>query len=86
VTCLGSTHKVVAYLLAVQSVKGRHIRKQSLTSSSPFPTPPLSPHTQVVCLPAVQPVKGAGTSESILWRDAERTFKTEPFREQMIKV
>jgi hypothetical protein len=30
----------------------------------------------VVNLPPVRPVAGAGTSESILWRDAERTFKT----------
>mmetsp|Transcript_40399 Transcript_40399/g.80927 ORF Transcript_40399/g.80927 Transcript_40399/m.80927 type:complete len:336 (+) Transcript_40399:31-1038(+) len=37
-------------------------------------------------LPPVQEVKGAGTSESIIWRDAERTFKTEPFRKQMIQV
>merc|ERR1712216_1068476 len=41
---------------------------------------------KVTVLPTVKPVKGAGTTESILWRDAERTFKTEPFRQQMIKV
>mmetsp|Transcript_4797 Transcript_4797/g.9477 ORF Transcript_4797/g.9477 Transcript_4797/m.9477 type:complete len:354 (+) Transcript_4797:136-1197(+) len=41
---------------------------------------------KVTELPKVQPVKGAGTSESIIWRDAERTFKTEPFRKQMIQV
>ena len=41
---------------------------------------------KVTKLPTVQPVKGAGTTESILWRDAERTFKTESFRQQMIKV
>jgi hypothetical protein len=48
--------------------------------------PALCGADKVTSLPAVQPVKGAGTTESILWRDAERTFKTEPFREQMIKV
>jgi len=48
--------------------------------------PALCGANEVKSLPAVQPVKGAGTSESILWRDAERTFKTEPYREQMIKV
>lgn len=37
-------------------------------------------------LPKVTALKGAGTSESIIWRDAERTFKTEPFRKQMISV
>ena len=30
----------------------------------------------IVNLPPVRPVAGAGSSESILWRDAERTFKT----------
>ena len=30
----------------------------------------------IVNLPPVRPVAGAGTSESILWRDAERSFKT----------
>ena len=48
--------------------------------------PALCGADKVTSLPAVQPVKGAGTTESILWRDAERTFKTEPYREQMIKV
>jgi hypothetical protein len=48
--------------------------------------PALCGADKVTSLPAVKPVAGAGTSESILWRDAERTFKTEPFREQMIKV
>jgi hypothetical protein len=48
--------------------------------------PALCGADKITSLPAVKPVAGAGTSESILWRDAERTFKTEPFREQMIKV
>lgn len=38
--------------------------------------PSLCGADEVEQLPAVKPVKGAGTSESILWRDAERTFKT----------
>ena len=48
--------------------------------------PALCGADKVTSLPVVQPVKGAGTSESILWRDAERTFKTEPYQQQMIKV
>jgi len=48
--------------------------------------PALCGADKVASLPVVQPVKGAGTSESILWRDAERTFKTEPYQQQMIKV
>lgn len=38
--------------------------------------PELCGADEVLQLPSVKPVPGAGTSESILWRDAERTFKT----------
>jgi hypothetical protein len=48
--------------------------------SPPLP-PPSCPQ-----IPPVQALKGAGTTESIIWRDAERTFKDESFRKQMIST